>query len=143
MNRIIQTVTLCADPEVKTYGEGKALVNFNGAVNKRFAKEGEPNADFFRYVAFGKTAEFIGKYFKKGSKMLVTGELNNNNYEKDGVKHYQDQIVIDTVEFFGKKADGENNGSEKSETNSETKSETNESKSDSSGFASYDAYDDF
>lgn len=141
MNKIIQTVTLCADPEVKTYGEGKSLVNFNGAVNKRFAKEGEPTADFFRYVAFGKTAEFIGKYFKKGSKMLVTGELNNNNYEKDGVKHYQDQIVIDTVEFFGKKADGENNGSEKSETKSEPAK--NESKSDSSGFASYDAYDDF
>ena len=141
MNKIIQTVTLCADPEVKSYGDGKSLVNFNGAVNKRFvAKEGDPTADFFRYVAFGKTAEFIGKYFKKGSKMLVTGELNNNNYEKDGVKHYQDQIVIDSVEFFGKKSDGENNTGSAPAKSEPAKSS---SSSDSSGFASYDEYDDF
>lgn len=138
MNRVIMTVTLCADPEVKTFGDGKSLVSFNGAVNKRFAKEGEPTADFFKYVAFGKTADFIAKYFKKGSKMLITGEVNNNNYEKDGVKHYGTQILIDTVEFFGKKEDGGNAASGTTETAGSTGTKT-----DDSGFASYDGFDDF
>ena len=139
MNRVIQTVTLCADPELKSYGDDKALVNFNGAVNKRFVRDGEPNADFFRYVAFGKTAEFISKYFKKGSKMLIIGELNNNNYEKDGVKHYQDQILIDSVEFFGKKSDGENSGG----GNSAPAASANNGGSSAPASNSYDEYDDF
>jgi single-strand DNA-binding protein len=137
MNKIELLGRLTKDVEVKYTQDQKMVVKFTIAINRRKNE----HTDFFDVTAFGKTAEFIGKYFKKGSKMLVTGELNNNNYEKDGVKHYQDQIVIDTVEFFGKKADGENNGSEKSETKSEPAK--NESKSDSSGFASYDAYDDF
>lgn len=106
MNKVIQTVTLGKDPEIKTYGDGKQMATFSGAVNKRFVKEGEDSADWFNYTAFGKTAEFIGKYFTKGSQMLVTGELVNNNYEKDGVKHYGCKIIIDTVEFFGKKSEG-------------------------------------
>jgi len=108
MNKVIQTVTLGKDPELKQYGDGKQMVTFSGAVQKRYVKEGEESADWFNYVAFGKTAEFISKYFKKGSKMLITGEVNNNNYEKDGVKHYGVKINIDTVEFFGSKpANGE------------------------------------
>lgn len=103
MNKVFQTVTLGKDPELKTYGDGKSLVNFTGAVNKRFVKEGEDSADWFNYTAYGKTAEFINQYFKKGDKMLITGELTNNNYEKDGVKHYGCKINIDTVEFFGSK----------------------------------------
>lgn len=135
MNKLIQTVTLCADPEVKSYGDGKSLVTFNGAVNKRFKKEGDPDADFFKYTAFGKTAEFISKYFKKGSKMLVMGEVQNNNYEKDGVKHYGVQIIIDTVEFFGKKSDGEN-----AANNSQS---TPAAENSSPATTSYDEYDDF
>lgn len=104
MNKVMQTITFCADPELRTYGsEGKYVTTFNAAVNKRFKKEGQPEADFFRYSAFGKTAEFICKYFKKGSHALIVGEINNNNYEKDGVMHYGNQILIDTCEFFGSK----------------------------------------
>jgi single-strand DNA-binding protein len=107
MNKVIQTVTLGKDPEIKQYGEGKQMAVWTGAVNKRFVKEGEPNADWFNYVAYGKTAEFIGKYFKKGSQMLITGELTNNNYTKpDGTKVFGVNIVVDTVEFFGKKSEG-------------------------------------
>ncbi len=110
MNKVIMTVTLGADPEVKTVGETK-FCNFSGAVNKRRVKEGEPNADWFQFTAFGATADFIGKYFKKGSQMLITGNLQNNNYEKDGVKHYGNKIIIESVEFFGRKADGDQSGS--------------------------------
>ena len=65
MNKVFQTVTLGKDPELKTYGDGKSLVNFTGAVNKRFVKEGEDSADWFNYTAYGKTAEFINQYLKK------------------------------------------------------------------------------
>ena len=103
MNKVIQVVTLGADPEIKTYGDdGKSLATFSGAVAKRFVKDGEDNVDWFKYCAFGATADFIGKYFKKGSKMLIEGEIHNNNYTKDGVKHYGVQITVNNVEFYGK-----------------------------------------
>lgn len=137
MNKVIQTITFCADPELKTYGsDNKPITTFNAAVNKRFKKEGQPDADFFRYTAFGKTAEFICKYFTKGSKALITGEINNNNYEKDGVMHYGNQILIDNIEFFGKKVDG----ASESEGDASASKPTNKSapKSDP-----YNAYADF
>ncbi len=134
MNIVQQTLRLCADPEVVTYADNKQLVKFRGAVSKRFKKEGEPEADFFNYTAFGKTGEFVAKYFKKGDPMLITGELNNNNYEKDGVKHYSCQIVVNNVEFFSKKSDG----------TGETKSEPAAKKESSKPATdSYDEYDDF
>lgn len=136
MNKVTQTLRLCADPEPKTYGDGKVLVSFRGAVNKRFSKEGEQTADFFNYTAFGKTAEFIIKYFKKGDPMLITGEINNNNYEKDGVKHYGCQILVDNVEFFSKK-------NEDSQSNTNSTSTRNSSNSKPVTTTSYDEYDDF
>lgn len=136
MNKVTQTLRLCADPELKTYNGDKQLVSFRGAVSKRFKKEGEPDSDFFNYTAFGKTAEFVAKYFKKGDPMLITGEVVNNNYEKDGVKHYACQIVVDNVEFFSKKSDS--TGDSKPASDSNTKPE---SKSDS--VAAYDELDDF
>ena len=135
MNKVIQVVTLTADPKVSTYGDNKTRVNFNGAVAKRFKKEGE-NDNFFQYVAFGATADFINKYFKKGSKMLITGEINNNNYEKDGVTHYGVQILIDSVEFFGKKSDNPAASGDSAPTAKAEKTETTES-------ASYEEYMDF
>lgn len=137
MNKVIQTITFCADPEIKFYGsENKAMTSFNAAVNKRFKKEGQPDADFFRYTAFGKTAEFICKYFKKGSHALITGEINNNNYEKNGVMQYGQQILIDTVEFFGKKPD--DNGTTASAP--AAKAPTNKAPAD---VDAYSAYADF
>lgn len=132
MNRVIMTVTLCEDPELKTYGTDGKLVNFNGAVKKRFFKDGEPDADFFRFVAFGKTAEFISKYFVKGTKMLISGEINNNNYEKDGVKHYGVQILIDNVEFFGSKKSDDDDDADVAPAPKKKSTK-----------ASYDAYADF
>lgn len=144
MNKVIQTVTLCADPETRTYGDGKMLVSFNGAVNKRFKRDGDADADFFKYTAFGKTAEFINKYFKKGQKMLITGEINNNNYEKDGVKHYSCQILIDSVEFFGKKSDNESTENTGSSTkNSESSKPVNDYTPSDDPYPSTDDYDDF
>lgn len=139
MNKLIQVVTLGADPELKSYGDGKSLVTFSGAVNKRFVKEGEDNVDWFKYTAFGATADFIGKYFKKGSKMLIEGEPHNNNYTKDGVKHYGVQITVNNVEFYGKKSDGNVSDNSASDNSNASSNQTNTSPASSS----YDAYDDF
>jgi single-strand DNA-binding protein len=141
MNKVIQTLRLCADPEIKTYGDDKQLVSFRGAVNKRFKKDGEPDADFFQYTAFGKTAEFISKYFKKGDPMLIEGEINNNNYTKeDGTKVYGTQIVVNNVEFFGKKSEDSGSGSSES-TSSGAETKKTETKS-SAATSSYDEFDD-
>lgn len=139
MNKLIQTVTFCADPEVASYGDGKTRVTFNGAVKKRFKKNENDPDNFFQYVAFGATADFIAKYFKKGQKALITGELNNNNYTKeDGTKVYGNQIMIENIEFFGSKADNNVAASDKAEAKSEPKAETKES-----AVAEYDEYADF
>lgn len=98
MNLVLQVGRLTADPEVRHNGD-KAIAKFSIAVNRRFKKEGEADADFFNCVAFGKTAEFMEKYFHKGMKAVINGELRNNHYEKDGVKHYSEQVVVNTIEF--------------------------------------------
>ena len=137
MNKVIQTIRFANDPEKSTYGDGKSRVTFGGYVKKRFKKDGEKD-NSFNYVAFGATADFISKYFKKGEQALITGEINNNNYEKDGVKHYSVQILVENVEFFGSKKDGDSNeGQAKSETKSEKKSDS------SSSDSYYDEYADF
>ncbi len=100
MNKLIISGRLVADPEIRHTGEGKPVVNFRLAVNRRFKKEGEPEADFFSCVAFGKIAETIEKCsVSKGTKLLVEGEDRNNNYEKDGVKHYGNQVIVSSFEF--------------------------------------------
>lgn len=137
MNKIIQTVTFVEDPEVKTSSNDKEIVTFRGAVNKRFAKEGQPTADFFSYVAFGKTAEFIGRNFKKGQKATIEGVLENNNYEKDGVKHYGVKIIIDNIEFWGYKKDADASADS---TPAESKSTTKKAAPKAS---EYDEYDEF
>lgn len=142
MNKVIQTVTLVADPETTEYGtEGKLSARFRGAVNKRYRKDGEPDADFFMYSAFGKTAEFIKKFCEKGKKFLVEGELVNNNYEKDGVKHYGVKIIIDRIEFWGKKDDGEI--TPKSTETSAPATDNTKSSSEPPAPSSYDEFDDF
>lgn len=102
---------LTRDPEVR-YSQGAnsvAVARFSIAVDRRFQREGEPTADFFNCVCFGKTAEFVEKYIKKGSKVVVNGRAENDNYEdKDGNMHYGFRWVIDQVEFAdAKKETGE------------------------------------
>ena len=98
-NKWIGTIRLTKDCEERYTADGKAIARFSGACNRRFKQEGQPDADFFDFVAFGKTAETIIKHTTKGTKLLIFGEVRNNNYEKDGVKHYSTQIVVDSFEF--------------------------------------------
>lgn len=101
MNQFIITGRLCAAPEIKYSQEGKAAAKFNFAVNRKFKRDGEPEADFFQCVAFGKIAEIFEKCnVGKGIKLLIDGEVRNNNYtDKDGVKHYGTQVIVNSFEF--------------------------------------------
>ena len=102
MNIVVMVGNLTKDPEVMTKGE-VTICKFNIAVQRRFKKD---EADFFNCVAFGKTAEFISKYFTKGRKIAINGEVENNNYtDKEGVKHYGTQIVVGNAEFCDKKGE--------------------------------------
>lgn len=153
MNKTIQTVIFGGDPEIKTYGDGKKMATFSGAVARRFHKPNETDTDWFKYVAFGDTAEFIEKYFKKGSKALIEGSFQNNNYTKDdGTKVYGFQMVVNNVEFFGKKGDGNVSGgsgnddapAEQPTTTAPAPTEQPAAKPNPApATESYDAYDDF
>lgn len=112
MNKVILMGNLTRDPEVSyTKESNKAIARFSIAVGKRYKRDGEPEADFFDCTAWGKTAEFVEKYFHKGSRMVLCGRLENNNYtNKNGEKVYSIRIQVEEVEFGEKKQSGTNDG---------------------------------
>ena len=112
MNKVILLGNLTRDPEIR-YSQGEkqiAVARVSSAVNRRFANDGETNADFLNCTAFGKTAEFIEKYFRQGSRMSLVGRIENNNYtNKNGEKVYSFQIIVEEVEFAERKSAQSNN----------------------------------
>lgn len=95
MNVITLGGRLTKDPELKFGKSGKAYVRFTLAINRI----GNESADFINCVAFGKVAEFIEEYFKKGRKMFLSGRLQMNQFEQDGKKLTTYIVVTDRVEF--------------------------------------------
>lgn len=115
MNKVILMGNLTRDPEIRyTQGEkSMAIARFSLAINRRFSRDGETNVDFFNCTAFGKQAEFVEKYFRQGSRMLLVGRIQNDNYtNKNGEKVYSVQIMADEIEFAERKQAGGNNNSE-------------------------------
>lgn len=106
MNIVIMMGRLTKDPEVRYSQDGKAVANIAIAVDRRFKREGQPDADFFHnFKAFGKTAEFIEKYLHKGTKVVIQAHLQNDNYQgKDGQMVYRDSLYIDSIEFAESRA---------------------------------------
>ena len=116
MNLVILMGRICKDPDITSSQSGTTIARYSIAVDRRFKKEGEPTADFFTCVSFGKQAEFVDRYLKKGTKIVVTGELQNNNYtNKDGQKVYDTRILTNNVEFAESKR--ETNESNNTDTN--------------------------
>ena len=107
MNRVIFSARLVRDPEVR-YSQGAtstAVARFTIAVDRRFKREGEPDADFFNCVSFGKTAESVEKYLKQGTKVMIVGRVENDNYtDKNGNKVYGTRILVEEWEFCESKA---------------------------------------
>lgn len=110
MNKIILMGRLTRDPEIR-YSQGEnsmAIARFSVAVNRRYKRENEPDADFFNCTAFGKQAEFVEKYLKQATKILLSGRVQNDNYtNKEGQKVYSVQIMVEEIEFAESKASAE------------------------------------
>lgn len=107
MNKVILMGNLTRDPEIR-YSQGEnslAIARFSIAVNRRFSRQGDTDTDFFNCTAFGKQAEFVERYFKQGSRMLLSGRVQNDNYtNKNGEKVYSVQIIAEEVEFAERKS---------------------------------------
>lgn len=111
MNKVILMGRLTRDPEVR-YSQSEnamAIARYTLAVDRRFNRNGDENtADFINCVAFGKAGEFAEKYFRKGIKIAVSGRIQTGSYtNKDGVKVYTTEVVVDDQEF----AESKNNSS--------------------------------
>jgi single-strand DNA-binding protein len=109
MNKFIGCGRMTRDAETR-YSQGEnpmAVARWTLAIDRRIKKAGEQEADFINCVAFGKTAEFVEKYFSKGMKMIVEGRINTGSYlNKDNVKIYTTDIAIENVEFAESKGSG-------------------------------------
>lgn len=101
MNKVELTGRFTRDPEIKYTNDGISIARFSIAVNRRFVKEGsDQKADFLNCIAFGKTAEFIEKYFFKGMKADLSGRIQTGSYtNKEGVKVYTTDIIVEEIEF--------------------------------------------
>jgi single-strand DNA-binding protein len=108
MNSISLIGRLTKDPELKyTSGNNTATTSFTIAVNRDFAKDGQPTADFINIVTWAKTAEFVGKYFSKGLQVGIVGRLQTRNWDdNEGKKHYVTEVVADRVYFADSKKSG-------------------------------------
>lgn len=102
MNKTVLMGRLTRDPEVR-YSAGEntmAIARFTLAVNRRFRRDGEQNADFISCVAFGKTAEFIEKYITQGRQICISGRIQTGSYtNRDGQKVYTTEVVVEEVDF--------------------------------------------
>ena len=107
MNKVVLMGRLTRDPDVR-YSQGEtplAIARYTLAVDRRFKRNGEQDADFINCVAFGRTAEFAEKYLKQGTKMVVSGRIQTGSYtNRDGVKVYTTEVVVENQEFAESKA---------------------------------------
>lgn len=110
MNSVQLIGRLTRDPEIRYTDGGASIARFGLAVDRRFKQENGADADFINIVSFGKTAEFIEKYFHKGMKIALNGRIQTGSYtDKDGKKVYTTDIVAENVEFCESKGTSSNN----------------------------------
>lgn len=113
LNKVILGGRLTADPELKQTQSGIAVVSFSIAVNRRYSKDSssQNETDFFNVTAWRQTAEFVSRYFRKGSSICITGSIQNRNWtDQQGQKHYRTDIVADEVMFVDSRSDSANAG---------------------------------
>jgi single-strand DNA-binding protein len=108
MNKVVLMGRLTKDPEIR-YSQGQtpiAIANYTLAVDRKFKKPGEPDADFISCVTFGKYAEFAEKYLNQGTKIVIEGRIQTGSYTNNqGVKVYTTQVVVEGQEFAESKKD--------------------------------------
>lgn len=105
MNHIVIMGRCTADPEITSSTSGTTIARYTVAVDRRFAKEGQQKTDFFNCNSFGKQAEFAEKYLKKGTKVVLSGEMRLDLVQKDGKNVTYPKIAVSEVEFAESKRD--------------------------------------
>lgn len=107
INNVVLMGRLVATPELRNTQNGIAVTTFTLAVERSFARAGEQRqADFINCVAWRNTAEFISRYFQKGSMLAITGSIQTRNYEdKNGNKRTATEVIVDQASFCGSKAE--------------------------------------
>lgn len=108
MNKVELVGRLYKDPEMKysANDSSMAITRFGIACDRKYQKDKQQTADFISCIAFGKTGEFVNKYFTKGMKIGIIGHIQTGSYEKDGKKLYTVDVIVDECEFVEKKSDG-------------------------------------
>ena len=106
MNKVYLAGNLTKDVDLRAVQSG-TVARMAIAINQGYGDK--KTTDYFNLIAWDKTAELCGKYLSKGSKVLVEGRLKNNNYEKDGIKHYGVDVIVTSIEFMDSKKKTVNN----------------------------------
>lgn len=106
INKVILIGRVSNDITINKSQSGTSMCNFSIAVDRYMGKDKERATDFIRCTAFGSTADILGRYAGKGKQVAVEGNIKTGSYERDGVKHYTQDVQIDKVELLGGKGDG-------------------------------------
>ena len=117
INRVVLMGRLVSDPELKTTQSGVSVTRFRIAVDRTYQKQGEERkADFIDVVAWRYTAEFVCKFFRKGSLIAIDGQLQSRTYQaQDGSNRYVVEVIADNASFTGEKAGQKNTKEEKAQ----------------------------
>lgn len=108
LNKVILGGRLTADVELKQTPSGVSVCSFNLAVNRKFQKEGEQQTDFISCVAWRNTAEFISRYFKKGSSLCIVGSIQTRSWtDNNGQKRFATEVIVDEAMFVDSKNSAE------------------------------------
>lgn len=115
MNKVILIGRFTRDPEIRYTQSGICSANFSIAIDRKYKQEGQPEADFPRVIALGKTAEFIEKYFRQGMKIVIEGRIQTGKYtNKEGQTVYTTDVVAESVEFAESKSGSSSSGGKQS-----------------------------
>ena len=115
MNHIVIMGRCTADPEITSSTSGTTIARYTVAVDRRFAKEGQQKTDFFNCNSFGKQAEFAERYLKKGTKVVISGEMRLDLVQKDGKNVTYPKIAVSDIEFAESKRDQNQETTEKND----------------------------
>lgn len=111
INKVILGGRLTADPELKQTPSGVTVCSFTLAVNRKFSKDGQQEADFINCQAWRQTAEFINRYFRKGSSLCISGSIQTRSWQdQNGQKRFATDVVVDEAMFVDGKNEQQGTG---------------------------------
>ena len=112
MNKVILVGNLARDPELRQTPQGVSVARFTVAVSRRYSRDGQQQTDFISCVAWRSTAEFLCRYFTKGSGIQLCGSIQSRSWDgQDGQRHYATEVIADEVSFNGPKSSNQSSGS--------------------------------